>query len=547
MKPETKEWVLRGTILFAFLATVALPFLLRKDGEAQEEAEESVIVITPHNEAIRTEFGDGFRKWYKARTGRTVAVDWRVIGGTSEIARYLGGEYMTAFRLHWERELKQDWTNEVLSSFDSARVALNDSPEDDTAGEAARRAFLASDVSCGLDVFFGGGSFEFIRQSAAGRLVRAAVVDEHPEWFNESIIPIAWNGEPYSDPDGRWIGAVLASFGIIHNSDAYARLGLESAPNQWVDLADDRLRGELALADPTKSGSINKAYEMVVQQAMQDRYRELIADGVSEQEAELRAPREGWMNGFQLLQNLGANARYFTDSSQKPPIDVFQGDSAAGMCIDFYGRYQAEAVTRREGKPRVGYITPPGGSVFSVDPIGRLRGSPNRELADAFITFVLSPEGQKIWNYKVGTPGGPERFALRRLPIRRDAYTPESKTHMSDPDVEPYSPENDFFYRADWSGHLFRELAFVMRVVCLDTHHELIRAWKAVLDAGRPPEAVAMLQDLSAVNYDVALTEIKAALRSPDPLEEIRLAKKLSNHFRRQYRAAEAAARESRN
>ena len=42
---------------------------------------------------------------------------------------------------------------------------------------------------------------------------------------------------------------------------------------------------------------------------------------------------------------LAANARYFTDSSQKPPIDVAQGDCAAGICIDFYGRAQAEAVT----------------------------------------------------------------------------------------------------------------------------------------------------------------------------------------------------------
>ncbi len=543
MKPQTKEWTLRGIIIFAFLAVLAVPFLLRKDGKTLAVADETVIVITPHNEAIRTEFGRGFREWYEARTGKTVLVDWRVIGGTSEIARYLSGEYLTGFRLHWERDLGGTWSNEILSSFDNARVPVDDSPEDDTLAEAARRAFLASTVSCGLDVFFGGGSFEFARQAAAGRLVRAAVMDTHPDWFNDAVIPVTWNGEPYSDPEGRWIGAVLASFGIIYNSDVFARLGIESAPTQWVDLSDDRLRGELALADPTKSGSINKAYEMVVQQAMQERYRALIDQGVPEDEAEIRAPSEGWLDGFRLLQILGANARYFTDSSQKPPIDVFQGDSAAGMCIDFYGRYQAEAVARREGKPRVGYVTPRGGSVFSVDPIARLRGAPNRKVADAFIEYVLSPEGQKIWNYKTGAPGGPELFALRRMPIRRDFYTPEAKVYMSDPEVEPYDPENTFFYRADWSGHLFRELAFVMRVVCLDTHHELSRTWKTILANGKPAEAMAILQDLSAVNYEVASSEIKTALRSPDPLEEIRLAKRLSGHFRQQYRAAEAAAR----
>ena len=84
-----------------------------------------------------------------------------------------------------------------------------------------------------------------------------------------------------------------------------------AAPARWSDLADDRLRGELALADPTKSSSINKAFEMVIQQAMQERLTELETEGFMGAEAVEIAVRDGWLNGFQLLQNLGANARYF--------------------------------------------------------------------------------------------------------------------------------------------------------------------------------------------------------------------------------------------
>ncbi|MEZ5277264.1 MAG: extracellular solute-binding protein [Opitutaceae bacterium] len=547
MNPDRKEWLLRAVIIVAFVTTIAVPFIMRKEKEHLTNPDETLIIITPHNEAIRTEFGRGFREWYQERTGKSVYVDWRVIGGTAEIARYLAGGYQTTFRLLWEREMGRSWNNEVLSAFDNSRVIPDDTPQDDSEGEAARRAFLASEVDCGLDVFFGGGSYDFIRQAAAGRLVPSGLMERHPEWFSEAIIPLSHNGEPYTDPEGRWHGAVLASFGIIHNADVYARLGIEAAPTRWSDLADDRLFGELALADPTKSSSINKAFEMVLQEAMQERLVELQAGGETGDAVEAQAVREGWVRGFQLLQNLGANARYFTDSSQKPPIDVFQGDSAAGMCIDFYGRYQAEAVSRREGRPRVQYLTPPGGSVFSVDPIGLLRGAPNREVAESFIEFVLSLEGQKLWNYRVGTPGGPQQFALRRLPVRRDAYTAEASTFMSDPEVEPYGPENDFIYHASWTGHLFREMAFVMRVVCLDTHHEMIRAWKAILDNGRPPGAVAIFTDLSEVDYETTNSSIKAALRSADPLEEIRLAKRLSNHFRDQYKRAEAAAINSRN
>ncbi len=35
----------------------------------------------------------------------------------------------------------------------------------------ARRAFLTPNVGIGIDLFFGGGSFDFAQQAAAGRLV----------------------------------------------------------------------------------------------------------------------------------------------------------------------------------------------------------------------------------------------------------------------------------------------------------------------------------------------------------------------------------------
>ena len=67
-----------------------------------------------------------------------------------------------------------------------------------------------------------------------------------------------------------------------------------------------------------------------------------------------------------------------------------------------------------------------------------LRGAPHPEIALAFIEFVLSPDGQKLWNYRVGTPGGPEKFALRRLPVRKDFYVAANEPYRSDPGIDPY-------------------------------------------------------------------------------------------------------------
>jgi ABC-type Fe3+ transport system substrate-binding protein len=510
-----------------------VPFALRPGRPTTRQADDTVVIITPHNEAIRYEYARGFGEWYRAKTGRTVAIDWRMVGGTSDIARFLEGEYVTAFELLWTRKLGREWSAEIQAGFQNGRLPA-DAP---AAVREARAAFLASEVGCGIDVFFGGGTYDFERQAQAGRLVDSGVRQAHPEWFTEATIPRRFGGEDYWHPEGLWIGTVLSAYGIIFNRDALARLGFTREPDRWEDLADPRLVGEVGLADPTKSGSVAKAFENIVQQQMQ---RRLIA-GLPEAEA----VRAGWLDGLRLIQRIGANARYFTDTSQKPPIDVAAGNCAAGLCIDFYGRQQQEAVRRRNPGERVGYVTPAGGSVASVDPVALLRGAKNRAVAAAFIEFTLSMEGQKLWNLRPGAPGGPERFALRRMPVRRDFYTHEAwRALRSDPEESPFEQREPLIYREAWTGRLFRELAFVVRVMGQDTHRELTRAWRAIHAAPEPrrARALAELQDIGFVDYEQAGGAIKRALTSKNKVDEVRLASELAAQFRARYARAEAVA-----
>jgi ABC-type Fe3+ transport system substrate-binding protein len=533
----------RIVIVLALVVTVAVPFVLRPARTVAERADDTLVIITPHNEAIRHEYGVGFRAWYREQTGRTVNIDWRVIGGTSEIARFLEGEYVASFQNHWTRVLGRPWSNDVQAAFANGRL-----PADASAvAREARDAFLASDVGSGIDVFFGGGTYDFVRQAQAGRIVDSGILQRHPEWFVDDVIPREFAGEEYWDAEGRWVGTVLSSYGIIYNRDALKRLGMDGPPAQWDDLKDPRFVGEVALADPTKSGSIAKAFENVIQQQMQRRLVALRAARPSGDPAEIerQAVREGWMEGMRLVQLIGANARYFTDSSQKPPIDVAAGNCAVGMCIDFYGRQQEEAVRRRSGSDHLGYVSPQGGTVSSVDPVALMRGAPNREVAIAFIDYVMSMEGQKLWNFRPGVPDGPERFALRRLPVRRDFYREEWTALRSDPTDFPYEQSDPLVYRAAWTGGIFREMAFAIRVMCLDSHRELASAWRAIIEAPEPrkTQALAVLQSIDALAYDEVSGTIKRALGARSKVEEIRLASELGSALRRQYREAEAIAR----
>lgn len=533
----------RLLIISALVAIVALPFLLRPKRAAAGGADDTVVIVTPHNEAIRYEFARGFSEWYRARTGRTVAIDWRIIGGTSDIARFLESEYVAAFEHHWTSRLGKPWSAEVQAGFQNGRLG----PDAPAIVQEARAAFLKSEVGCGIDVFFGGGTYDFERQATAGRLVDSGLMKAHPDWFAEAVIPRRFGGEDYWHKDGLWIGTVLSSYGIIFNREAMKRLGFDREPTQWADLADPRLIGEVGLADPTKSGSVAKAFENIIQQQMQRRLHALQAaePAGKADDIEARAVREGWLEGMRLLQRMGANARYFTDTSQKPPIDVATGNCAAGLCIDFYGRQQQEAVKRRDHSDRIGYASPSGGSVSSVDPIALLRGARNREVAVAFMEFVLSLEGQKLWNFKIGAPGGPHRFVLRRLPVRRDFYAnAEWRLSRTDPAASPYEESEPLVYRDAWTGRLFREMAFITRVMCEDTHLELKRAWRAILAAPEPvrAQALAVLQDLSAIEYDRTAKDIRGRLNSRDKVEEVRLARELGSIFRANYARAEAIA-----
>ena len=175
----------RFIIVLALVIIVAVPFFLRPKRVAVNKADDTVVVITPHNEAIRFEFGRGFGEWYRAKTGRTVAIDWRVVGGTSDIARFLESEYAAAFENYWTRKPSRAWSAEIQAGYQNGRLPA-DAP---AIVKEARAAFLGSEVGCGIDLFFGGGTFDVDRQALAGRLVDSGMLKLHPEWFTAATIP----------------------------------------------------------------------------------------------------------------------------------------------------------------------------------------------------------------------------------------------------------------------------------------------------------------------------------------------------------------------
>jgi iron(III) transport system substrate-binding protein len=532
----TRAWL----ALAALVLVLAIPFVARstRPRPTTGPGVETLVILTPHNEAIRYEMERAFRA-HMVRQGRAVEIDWRWPGGTAEITRYLTSEYDASFQLYWTNTLHRPWSTAVAASFSRA------AKDADAEAAEARRAFMASDVGCGADLLFGGGSSEFEKHAKAGRLVDAGLVARHPELFGAGGIPQTFGGETYWDRDGRWVGACLASFGICFNRDVLQRLGIAEPPTSWSALAAPVYQGQLALADPTKSGSVGTSFEMIIQNQMNEVWRRARAEGQPEGAAlDHLATREGWAAAMRLIRRIGANARYFTDSAPKIPLDVSMGEAAAGMCIDFYGRFQAEAAANAGRPASVGFASARGETAINADPIALLRGARHRALAVEFMEFVLSEEGQKIWSFRRGTSGGPQRYALRRLPILPRLYDHAFDGDRADPDENPYEEARTFVYRPAWTGQLFTAIALVVRVMCVDPDSELQAAYHALSVAHFPPRATAAFDDISLVDYDTVNGPLRAALQSADPLDEARWAIRLVEAHRALYRRVTALAKE---
>jgi hypothetical protein len=52
-----------------------------------------------------------------------VFIDWRVIGGTSDIARFLESEYVSCFQELLTNQLKRPWSMEVQGAFANFRIS----------------------------------------------------------------------------------------------------------------------------------------------------------------------------------------------------------------------------------------------------------------------------------------------------------------------------------------------------------------------------------------------------------------------------------------
>jgi ABC-type Fe3+ transport system substrate-binding protein len=240
------------------------------------------------------------------------------------------------------------------------------------------------------DIFWGGESALFEKLAEQKLLQKLELARETWDEIPASIgkpKPI-----PLKDKQGYWVGTALEPYGLVYHPVKMRRLGLPE-PKDWEDLLHPKLKGEVAQCAPTRSSSSNATYEVILSIHGEDK-------------------------GWEWLRRLAANTGHFTARSRDVPTVVAKGEYAAGFAVPSYMAFEEKLAgfDLRFVAPKNAFVTP--------EPMAILVGTRNPRAARAFIEFLLSERGQRVFmerglfpitpRYKVqGAPGSTAELAVQ--------------------------------------------------------------------------------------------------------------------------------------
>jgi iron(III) transport system substrate-binding protein len=239
------------------------------------------------------------------------------------------------------------------------------------------------------DIFWGGESALFEKLADQKLLQKIEIAKE--AW---NSIPAAIGKPrpiPLKDKDGYWVGTALEPYGLVYNPKRLQRLGV-APPKDWDDLLNPKLKGEVAQCAPTRSSSSNATYEVILSIHGEDK-------------------------GWDWLRKLAANTGHFTARSRDVPTVIAKGEFAAGFAVPSYMAFEEKLAgfDIKYVAPRNAFVTP--------EPMAILAGARNPRAARAFVEFLLTERGQKVFmerglfpvtpRYKVqGAPGSTAELAV---------------------------------------------------------------------------------------------------------------------------------------
>ena len=273
------------------------------------------------------------------------------------------------------------------------------------------------------DIFWGGESALFDKLAEKGLLeklnVSKAAWDAIPATIGTPV-PL-----PLKDPKRFWVGTTLEPYGLIYQPKLLARLGVPPIKD-WDDLLNPKLKGQVTQCTPDRSSSSHASYEIALQMY-------------------------GWEKGWDWLKRLAVNTGTFATRSRDVPSLVSKGEFAAGFAVPSYMAFE-----ERLAGYDVKFVYPSNAFVTN-EPMAILKGAPHPKAALAFIEFLMTEEGQRVFmerglfpitpKYKVsGAPGSTAEMAVEFTSGVRSFYDIKvGNIYKDDVAQKRYSEVNEYF------------------------------------------------------------------------------------------------------
>jgi iron(III) transport system substrate-binding protein len=176
--------------------------------------------------------------------------------------------------------------------------------------------------------------------------------------------------EAYRAPDGSWVALTLRTRVIMYNTNLVTPGEL---PQSIYDLTDPKWKGQIGSADRTNGAMVAQLVAM----------RHLAGEQRT----------EAWIRDF-----VANNVRFFGGHTEVRKA-VGTGELKLGLVNHYY-----YFLSKAEGAP-VGIAFPDQGEgqmglVVNSTNAGIIKGAPNPAAAKAFVDFMLSPRGQRVYAEK---------------------------------------------------------------------------------------------------------------------------------------------------
>jgi len=187
----------------------------------------------------------------------------------------------------------------------------------------------------------------------------------------------------------RYEGGRYHEVRLIFNTVGFNTLRVTGRPTSWKDLADPRFKGKVGMASPFYSGAAFSTLGTLV-------------------------PHQAF--GWEFFRRLKDNGVVVEQSNGTVAQKLATGEFQIASVVDFFLRDM-----KAKGSP-VDHVWPREGAVLIPTPIGIVQGTKNPAAAQAFLRYLYSADGQKLFvqqGYVPVLPGieGPTGMPPEKLDI----------------------------------------------------------------------------------------------------------------------------------